>query len=268
MRILQNLTKTELDYYTGQPTAKKLHERIMKDAVYIPAGDKVEISPDGRELQQAERKQNAATAKNESADVISFGTSRIGSGNKFVLSFSDTNMVSRAVEQGYIELNGQRIGLTDVVKKLMLATSKKIQAERQAVSMQNMLMYEAANSRRNSDAMQEAGAKMTRTMKTAARIMHGKKVSPADEKELMEFNKDLYTMAKSAAALAKYRRKKDDDEDDEKISAANDAARAKEAEPKDYSVKEIEMPKTETQLTVSLEGDAPQVLSVGAGLSE
>lgn len=267
MRILPNISQAELDYYVGQPSAQKLHERIMKDSVYIPAGDKAEISRQGRELQQAERERNAAVTKRESAPAISFGVSRIGNDNKFVLSFSDTAMVNRAVKQGYLELNGQRIGLTDDVKKLMLATSKKILDERRTVAVQNMLMQEAANSRRSSDAMQETSAKMSRTMKTASRIMHGRKVSPADEKELMEFNKDLYNMAKIAAALAKYRHREDDDED-EQISAANDAARAKEAEPKDYSVEEIEMPQTETQLTVSLEGDTPQIVSVGAGLPE
>ena len=74
MRILQNMTKAELDFYSKQPTAKALHERIMKDAVYIPEGDrdaaaayvarrsseraenqrdKVEISPAGQKLSQA-----------------------------------------------------------------------------------------------------------------------------------------------------------------------------------------------------------------------
>ena len=115
--------------------------------------------------------------------------------------------------------------------------------------------------------MKEANDKMSRAMATASRIMHGRKVSPADEKELMEFNKDLYAMAKSAAALAEHRRKRDDKEDD-KISAENDEARAREAEPKDYSVEEKPIPRTEVQMDVSFEGDVPQVTAVGAGLPE
>ena len=108
---------------------------------------------------------------------------------------------------------------------------------------------------------------MSRVMTTAARIMHGKKVSPADEKELMEFNKDLYAMAESAAALAEHHRKQDDKEDD-KISKENEGARAREAEPKDYSVEETPLPQNEVQMEVSFEGDMPRVTAVGAGLSE
>ena len=133
--------------------------------------------------------------------------------------------------------------------------------------MHNMLLRESANARQTSDAMKEANDKMSRAMTTASRIMHGKKVSPADEKELMEFNKDLYAMAKSAAALAEHRRKRDDKEDD-KISAENEEARAREAEPKDYSVEETPIPQTEVQMDVSLDEDVLQVDAVGAGLPE
>jgi len=71
-------------------------------------------------------------------------------------------------------------------------------------------------------------------------------------------------MAKSAAALEQHRRKRDDKKD-EKISAGNEEARAREAEPKDYSVEEMPMPTAETQMTVSLEGDMAQVTDVGIG---
>lgn len=83
--------------------------------------------------------------------------------------------------------------------------------------------------------------KMGRAMLTVSRIMHGHKVSPADEKELMEFNKDLYAMDKSAAALEQHRCKWDDAED-EKISVDNDEAWAREAEPKYYRVEERPLP--------------------------
>ena len=74
-------------------------------------------------------------------------------------------------------------------------------------------------------------------------------------------------MAKSAAALAEHRRKRDDKEDD-KISAENEEARAREAEPKDYSVEETPIPQTEVQMDVSLEENVLQVDAVGAGLPE
>lgn len=274
MRILRNLTKQELDYYTSQPTAKKLNERIKRDGITVPARnaeapakystteDAVDISSAGYELQQAS-KDKAANEKTEEPR-IDFSVSRQGDSNKFVISFGNAAMVSRAVKQGYIEVEGQRIDLSDEVKKQLLATSKQIQDKKKGVSLHNFLLHEAANARQSSDAMKEANDKMSRAMQTASRIMHGRKVSPADEKELMEFNKDLYAMAKSAAALEQHRRKRDDRED-EKISADNEEARAREAEPKDYSVEEMPMPTDETQMTVSLDGEMGQVIDVSAG---
>ena len=274
MRVLRNLTRQELDYYTSQPTAKKLIERIRLDGVTVPAQnaeklekgttteDEVDISATGYELQQADKKK--VVAENSEAPRIDFSVSRQGDSNKFVISFGNAAMVSRAVKQGYFEVEGQRIDLTDEVKKQLLATSKQIQDMKKGVSLHNFLLHEAANVRQNSDAMREANDKMSRAMMTASRIMHGRKVSPADEKELMEFNKDLYAMAKNAAALEQHRRKRDDAED-EKISADNDEARAREAEPKDYSVEEIPLPHAETQMTISLDGEMGQVVDVSAG---
>ena len=45
MRILQNISKQELDRYAGQPTAKQLLNRIKRDSVAAPAGDKAAAAP-------------------------------------------------------------------------------------------------------------------------------------------------------------------------------------------------------------------------------
>ncbi len=279
MRILK-LTRAERDYYV-----KAMHERIMKDSVYIPEGDRtaaavyvagrnaekavnrmdqVEISHAGQELSRTEKEQGIAKSK-ENTPNVEFSFIRRGDTNRFSVSFANSAMVHRAVEQGYIEMDGKQVVLSDDVKKQLIATNRQIQDAKQAVSMHNMLLHEAANARQASDAMKEANDKMSRAMTTASRIMHGRKVSPADEKELMEFNKDLYAMAKSAAALAEHRRKRDDKEDEE-ISAANDEARAREAEPKDYSVEETPIPQTEVQMDISFDGEVPQVTAVGVGM--
>ena len=286
MRILKNVTKQELDYYAAQPTAKAMYEGIMKDSAYIPKGDKsaaalyvpaqnaskvthqtdkVEISSIGQELNQTAATRSDSAIEGNTVN-IEFNVKRVGETNRFSVSFDNSAMVHRAVKQGYIEIDGKQVELSDDIKKQLLATNKQIQDAKKAVSMHNMLLHEAANARQSSDAMKEANDKMSRAMTTASRIMHGRKVSPADEKELMEFNKDLYAMAKSAAALAEHRGKRDDKED-EKISENNDEARAREAEPKDYSVEETPMPQTEVQMEVSFEADLPQVTAVGVGMA-
>lgn len=286
MRILKNITKAEIDYYASQPTARAMHERIMKDSIYIPQGDKtaaalyvagrndertanrtdaVELSRIGQELVQAEREKAIGKAVG-SRPEIGFSILRREDASRVSVSFDNAAMVHRAVKQGYLEIDGRQVELSDDVKKQLLAANKQIQNAKQAVSMHNMLLQEAAHARQAGDAMKEANDKMSRAMTTASRIMHGRKVSPADEKELMEFNKDLYTMAKSAAAFAEHRRKRDERED-RKISAENDEARAREAEPKDYSVEELPMPRADVQMDISLDGGMPEVIAVGVSSS-
>jgi hypothetical protein len=175
-------------------------------------------------------------------------------------------MISRAVKQGYVEIEGQRVELSDEVKKRLLAAGKEIDGVRKQISTHNFLLHEAAYAQQSRDAMQEEGEKMSRVMMTVSRIMHGRKVSPADEKELMEFNKDLYAMAKNAAALERHRHKHD--KEDDKISAENERARERAAEPKDYSIEETPMPNMSTEMTVDLEGELPQIDEVAAVIRE
>ena len=281
MRIVQNLTRSELDAYVKQPTAKKLRDKVMKDGTYIPAGDKdaaavyvdsrqkelaagkaegqdsVEISADGYALKAQEQ---------ETEKAASFSYTRIGDSNRYRLQFDNTVMISRAVKQGYVEIEGRRVELSDEVKKQLLAAGKEIDGVRKQISTHNFLLHEAAYAQQSRDAMQEEGEKMSRVMMTVSRIMHGRKVSPADEKELMEFNKDLYAMAKNAAALERHRHKHD--AEDDKISAENERARERAAEPKDYSVEETPMPNMSAEMTVDLEGEMPQIDEVAAVIRE
>ncbi|MBQ1415779.1 MAG: hypothetical protein IIY91_00430 [Selenomonas sp.] len=280
MRILQNLSRRELDFYTKQPTAKKLLEKVRRDGINVPPGDnkaaaaymagrstadsgqdEVEISAAGYSLQVQEK-----AADRQAEKPQEFTYSRIGDSQRYQLHFTDTAMISRVVKQGYVELEGQRVALSDEVKKQLLAAGKQMQAVRQQISQHNFLLHETANARQSSDAMKEANDKMSRAMMTASRIMHGRKVSPADEKELMEFNKDLYAMAKNAASLERYRHKHD--KDDDKISEENQRARDREAEPKDYSVQEEPMPHMSAELTVDLGAEMPVAGEAEAVLSE
>ncbi|MBQ1920844.1 MAG: hypothetical protein II176_09085 [Selenomonas sp.] len=280
MRILQNLSRGELDFYTKQPTAKKLLEKVRRDGINVLPGDnkaaaaymagrstadsgqdEVEISAAGYSLQVQEK-----AADRQAEKPQEFTYSRIGDSQRYQLHFTDTAMISRVVKQGYVELEGQRVALSDEVKKQLLAAGKQMQAVRQQISQHNFLLHETANARQNSDAMKEANDKMSRAMMTASRIMHGRKVSPADEKELMEFNKDLYAMAKNAASLERYRHKHD--KDDDKISEENQRARDREAEPKDYSVQEEPMPNMSAELTVDLGAEMPVAGEAEAVLSE
>ena len=59
------------------------------------------------------------------------------------------------------------------------------------------------------DAYAEAAKDMQKIMLVARRIMHGDKVPAKDEKKLMEYDYKLYSMAKSAGAMAKLKDRKE-----------------------------------------------------------
>ena len=74
-------------------------------------------------------------------------------------------------------------------------------------------------SKQQSDAMADQAKEMNKIMLVARRIMHGDKVPAKDEKKLMEFDKDLYIMAKNAGMMAQLKERKKYDslwEDEEK----------------------------------------------------
>jgi hypothetical protein len=70
MRIVQNLTRSELDAYVKQPTAKKLRDKVMKDGTYIPAGDKgvAAVYVDSRQKELAAGKAEGQDSVEISAD--------------------------------------------------------------------------------------------------------------------------------------------------------------------------------------------------------
>ena len=211
------------------PTAKALNDRIKKDGVYIEKGDAnaaatfaktqgtlskdtnstdaVSISKEAMELSKSEKRPN-----------IEFSLTKIGE-NRFRVGFSNSAMLNRAVKQGFLEIEGKQVELSDDVKKELLASDKEITRRREIIGMKNMMGQMAAQNRQTSDAM--------------------------------------------AAAFEKAKRNKEDDEEDEKISRENDAARDYENTPKDYSVEPLEMPKLETNMDVSFDGDAAIAGNVG-----
>lgn len=58
------------------------------------------------------------------------------------------------------------------------------------------------------DSAKEAGEDLGKILTVARRIMHGDIVPQSDEKKLMEYDGDLYQMAKNIGAMAKLKKKK------------------------------------------------------------
>lgn len=271
MRILKNVTQEELNYLNGQPTAKQIRERNLQGSGAISNGDKVAAAKFTRERDTVEISREAYALQAQEKDITAaFGdypipvTKGAQDGN-FVLHFNNSAILHRVVEKGALKINGKEVAISDETKRQLVAADETARKMQEQAVMQSVMQYNAVVMRQQSDALQTMSAQQSRTMGTASRIMHGKKVSPADEKELMETNPELYAMAKSAAQLARHQKHGDEDEG---VSRRNDAARAEEAQPKDYSTPEINPETYETQMEVAFDGETIQMQAVTVGVAE
>ena len=75
------------------------------------------------------------------------------------------------------------------------------------LSDQYCAYWNATVAEQQADAAKEYGAEMGKLMEVARRLMKGAIVPSYDEKKLMEFDKDLYQMAKSIGMLVRQQKK-------------------------------------------------------------
>lgn len=66
---------------------------------------------------------------------------------------------------------------------------------------QEVGIFNSVASKQQADAMKEYGEEMAKCLEIARRISRGDKVPAQDEKKLMDFNMDIYKMAKEMAAM-------------------------------------------------------------------
>lgn len=101
-------------------------------------------------------------------------------------------------------------------------------------------------SEQQADAVGEYAAEMGKIMEVARRIMHGDIVPASDEKKLMEFDSDLYQLAKNVGEMAKQMEKE----------------RYKHKSLWEEKEKEECVDPVESADSIELEGTAPEIVSV------
>lgn len=248
---ITRLSADEEAYLSSQPTAQKMHEKMLKDGTYIKEGDKkaaaafvaareaakakqagtagdvVELSPAGKTL-QASAETASATASAEAGGATaaaSLDVQFLGEGASRKLRFTSAQAVHQALKDGYVELNGQQFYLSDDMKRLLTAKDKAMQQLRAGISQANMLREQAVSAQRQGESAQKAAEAQSRIMETAMRIMKGRKVSQADEKELAQASPDLYKIAKSMGAIEQQKLTRKEREEDDKLSKQHDEDR-------------------------------------------
>lgn len=91
------------------------------------------------------------------------------------------------------ELQGQIDALSGQIKK-----NEKVLED---LANQEMGIFNSVVAKQQGDAMREYGEEMAKCLEIARRISRGDRVPAQDEKKLMEFNMDIYKMAKNMAAI-------------------------------------------------------------------
>jgi hypothetical protein len=204
--------------------------------------DSVEISKEAYDLHS--KSENIVAKSGD--DYL--GVSR-GKNNVLIIHFTDSAMVSRTVQRGYITINGVRIDLSDDVKNSLLETDNKAQSDRENAFWLEFTQRNMEAAKQQGEACKKVVEDQAKALETARRIAKGGKVPNTDEKKLMEYNPDLYSMAKMQAMMAKKHKKYDTLYDEEEDKKNNDQT-------------EISSSKTyETTMSVSMEG-TPQIQDV------
>lgn len=213
--------------------------------------DTLEISAAAYELQASEKM--SATSGEDT-----LGITKGSKENSFVIHFSDSAMVSRAISRGYITVNGTDIQLTDDEKNQLQKADQQAQAKREQGFNQYIMEHDLAVAKQQGDAISGAYDEMLEAFKIAMKISSGKKVTNEEVQKLIKVSPDLYSMAMEVRSLAKHQ---DDDDDSEPVKKEKDDTKQS---TEGVSWSDFEWKSAETQMTVDMGGDAPFVGNIAA----
>ena len=103
-----------------------------------------------------------------------------------------------------LELSTQYLEREKELQEKIEELSKQIKKDEKgldALIEQEVGIINSEVSKQQADAMQEYGEEMAKCLEIARRLSRGDKVPLQDEKKLMDFNMEIYQMAKNMAAL-------------------------------------------------------------------
>ncbi len=239
----ETVTQKALDKYkeTYQSTSKKM--------------DSLEISSEAFELQNSNEKISATSGKD------SLGITRGDKENTFVIHFSDSAMVSRAISRGYITVNGIDIQLSDEVKEQLTKVNEQAQADREKAYNEYIMQHEMAVAEQQGETLKKAFEDLSKAFEIAAKISNGGKVSGQEVQLLIETNPQLYAMAMAAAMLSERNERQSEKEvsqlDESSENNSNESVQG-------VSWSDFEWKSYESQISVSME-EIPKVEDISEG---
>ncbi len=237
------MTEKQKSMAKSQPSSQAVSKKtdtldISKEAYQTPGSDETMRATSGKD---------------------SLGITKGEKANSYVIHFSDSAMVSRAISRGYLTVNGVDIPLSDDLKKQLTEIDKQAQADREAAFYQSTMAHDLAVAKQQSEAWASAYKDLAEAIEIAAKISAGGKVSSSDLKKLMETSPQLYTMAMAAKAMAESQEKQAETQitGNEETSKSNTATQG-------VSWSDFEWKSYETQMSVTIDG-TPSVTGVEKG---
>ena len=143
--------------------------------------DSVEISSAAYGRTATEEKMSATSGKD------TLGITKGDTDHSFVIHFSDSAMVSRAVSRGYITVNGVELKLSEETKQQLLKVDEQAKAEREKAYNDYVMQHEMAVAKQQSETWKNAFGNMADTVNVLEEILGTKAMSKQYESALKAY---------------------------------------------------------------------------------
>ena len=170
-------------------------------------------------------------------------------------TFTNASDMGKALVTGQVKVDGVSIDLSEEALEALREAREKFYADRDAETERYVAEFNSYVAKQQSEAGQDMAEDMAKALTTARRIANGDIVPLTDERKLLEYDEELYRMAKMSAMLhqmEEHRKHKSLYEDEE------------DREYTDPEAETTPMQKYGVEVEVSL-GDVPAVESISEG---
>lgn len=165
------------DTYIGTQSVKKLKLAESKKSDL----DFVEISS------KTHKEEMTATSGKDT-----LGITKGDKDNSYVIHFSDSAMVSRAVSRGYITVNGKNIELSEETKQKLKRTDEQAKTAREKAYNEYVMQHEMAVAKQQSEAWKKALGELPEGLKMLLEVnTEGDRVSEQSGKQKLQYDNAL-----------------------------------------------------------------------------
>lgn len=169
--------------------------------------------------------------------------------------FTNSSDMGKALATGQVKVDGVSIDLSEEALQALREAREKFYADRDAETDRYVAEFNSYVAKQQNEAGEDMAEDMAKALTTARRIANGDIVPMTDERKLLEYDEELYRMAKMSAMLhqmEEHRKHKSLYEDEE------------DREYTDPEAETTPMQKYGVEVEVSL-GDVPSVESISEG---